>query len=516
MENVDLVDLDKSINSSFLSGNIFLFNNDEFKSLDRSEVFNYEIQYLQGGFVAAEIRDKKVRLRTDLYGIRELYLYKNQDQFIVSSSLPDIISILKHNDIQLNINYSIVKEVFTYFNQLSLDSPIKELKRISACDVEIDLYDLKRNFKKHDHSLISEISDKSPLQLINDFFDHLNDKISLALSGGLDSRFLLSILYNRNGDFNTISFGHPEHKDRIYAEKISSQLNIEHIPFYDVLNHKKEQNRLRSYLINNRFENDFSVFQLFKYYPKINNLVIDGCNLAALRNSYFTKLKLFGRDQWKRTDVNSLQEYFVNKKHNIFSDNIYYLNDELINDLFNYSENKSLNNWITEISFRIKSSNFFGNEQRDIDKYANSISPFLFPVMAGSIIKSNDLKKNGYKLMRDTIKKFTPELTKIDLVKSGVLAKFNSSMISSKLKMQLSKKTRSIQNELIINDTMSQVNELLENCYENSKKTGLYSDEMNKEIELHLQNKKTKLPMIDRFLAFEIYRNLIEDSDEIL
>ena len=152
LENVELVDLDKSINSSFLSGNIFLFNNDEFKYLDKREVFNYEIQYLQGGFVAAEILDKKVKLRTDLYGIRELYLFRKDNSLIISSTLPEMIDILKFNSLELNINYSVVQELFTYSNQITYDSPIKEIKRISSCDAEIDLVDLKRSYQKHDHN----------------------------------------------------------------------------------------------------------------------------------------------------------------------------------------------------------------------------------------------------------------------------------------------------------------------------------------------------------------------------
>ena len=215
----------------------------------------------------------------------------------------------------------------------------------------------------------------------------------LALSGGLDSRFLLAVLNDRNQSFDTISFGHPEHKDVIYAAKLSEVLALQNSQFYDEINLDTQKNQLKSYIINNRYENDFSVFQLFKYYPKINKTIIDGCNLAALRNSYFTKLKLFGRDCWNRKDCNSLQEYFVNKKVNIFKNNIYNFNDDLIKELFNYSDEKSLSNWINDVSFRIKSSNFFGNEQRDIDNYAKSISPFLFPVMSGAINRLNSPKK---------------------------------------------------------------------------------------------------------------------------
>ena len=114
--------------------------------------------------------------------------------------------------------------------------------------------------------------------------------------------------------------------------------------------------------------------------------------------------------------------------------------------------------------------------------------------------------------MRDKIKNSNPILSKTDLVKSGVIVKFNSSIISSKIKMQLKKKDKINQNDLIVNDTMNQISGLVEKSYENSKKTDLYSEQLYLEIENYLQNKTADLNQIDRFLSFELYRVAIEEN----
>ncbi|MDZ7623677.1 MAG: hypothetical protein U5J96_04410 [Ignavibacteriaceae bacterium] len=70
----------------------------------------------------------------------------------------------------------------------------------------------------------NSVADQNSFSLsVNKLLSISDKKISLSLSGGLDLRFLLSYLANKNSDFwDSHTFGDPNHPD----SKIASDLLI--------------------------------------------------------------------------------------------------------------------------------------------------------------------------------------------------------------------------------------------------------------------------------------------------
>ena len=65
-------------------------------------------------------------------------------------------------------------------------------------------------------------------------------KISLSLSGGLDSRLLLSCLANKNSElWETHTFGDPNHPDSKIASQLLSSLNLKNKIIDDDITNKR-------------------------------------------------------------------------------------------------------------------------------------------------------------------------------------------------------------------------------------------------------------------------------------
>lgn len=161
-------------------------------------------------------RDSKKYFFTDNSGIFKSYIYKDS----IFTSFLEIVDY--HKEIGLNdLNYSSVVEFlhfgFTYFENTLIES----VKRVSG-----DVYYTFENDKIEKKSKGLTPISNSPKVDINKFFSDfvyaVSDKrISLDLTGGFDSRLILSYFIKNNADFELALSGIPGNSDITIASKIS-------------------------------------------------------------------------------------------------------------------------------------------------------------------------------------------------------------------------------------------------------------------------------------------------------
>ncbi|NOZ45340.1 MAG: hypothetical protein GXO79_01010, partial [Chlorobi bacterium] len=193
-----------------------LINNNELKF---SEIF--------GNFIIYIIRhkDQKQYFFTDNSGIFKAYKYKNY----ISTSFLEFIDFF--NDITTeDLDYKSINEFFHFGFSYFENTFIKEIKRISANDYfifeEDVLFQKSKNLDK-----INQPSNTTIEDFFSNFINSIkHKKTSLDLTGGFDSRLILSFFQKEKAQFELALSGLQNNKDIKVAEKIASILKKDFFP----------------------------------------------------------------------------------------------------------------------------------------------------------------------------------------------------------------------------------------------------------------------------------------------
>ncbi len=199
------------------------------------------------GMFAIAIYDKdqnKVTLIRDRVGVKPLYYYLNQDDFIFASELKPIIE--KKSD--LHINNDALYEFFQFGYISSNLSIYKHCFKLPAghygeYDLKTNSFNLKQywsivpffklpKFDKDEKELIDDLEtlliDACKYRMVSDV------PIGVFLSGGIDSSIVAAILQRHHGDIHTFTIGFKEAKynEAPYAKAVAQHLGTTHIEEY--------------------------------------------------------------------------------------------------------------------------------------------------------------------------------------------------------------------------------------------------------------------------------------------
>lgn len=231
--------------------------------LDNFENINYENIF--GNFFIYIINNKinKQYCFIDNSGMFKVYRYKD----CISTSFLELIEYFDEINID-NLDFDSVTEFlhfgFTYFD----NTLIRDIKRIDSNDIVI--------FEKERLILeskgLNNINSPSNITIEKFFSDLIyaikDNKISIDLTGGFDSRLITSFFHKENADFELAISGKTNSKDIKIGKKISSKINKNYyITFHSVENISEE-------LFSDIFELSDSQIDIVDYH-RINQLSID-------------------------------------------------------------------------------------------------------------------------------------------------------------------------------------------------------------------------------------------------
>lgn len=203
---------------------IFIYNNfiDEeavYSFLDSFSNNSFNFEGTKGNYII-QILDKETGKKfcfTDNSGIYRIYFFKNN----ISESFLDLVGQISTSEVQLNLN-SIVE--FLHFGHIYFNKTfVKELQILDKNDfLIIDITDELLIDKKN----IPQIEDKPDINFKKSFSDIirlLKDKnISIDLTGGIDSRLIVSFFNKVIPNFELAISGLPENSDIKIANKIAN------------------------------------------------------------------------------------------------------------------------------------------------------------------------------------------------------------------------------------------------------------------------------------------------------
>tara|TARA_Y100000034_G_scaffold104910_1_gene131802 strand:- start:79 stop:2004 length:1926 start_codon:yes stop_codon:yes gene_type:complete len=232
---------------SELKNHKFSSNTDTEVILHAYEEFGYDCLEKLNGMFAFGIWDSKKKvlfLARDRAGIKPLYYYLKDDEFIFCSELK---GILEHENVMREIDVNVLNKMSSLKYNIDEKTILKDIWRVLPSQYLI--YDTKsRKIEKKDYwSPFNEISNKSEGFFTEKLSELLEDSVEkrlmsdvplgVYLSGGIDSSTMVALMtkINKRNEVNeeiktfSVGFGYGEETDELeYAKITSDYFNTDH------------------------------------------------------------------------------------------------------------------------------------------------------------------------------------------------------------------------------------------------------------------------------------------------
>ncbi len=409
---------------------------------------------LDGHFIITIVEEGKVSIYTDKLGLRDIYIRELNDRIIFSTKIKWLTYFG-----ELEIDFSEFSSRWMLFNQISQESIFKNCKRLVAGkSVTINT---RENYKvsygsnklKYSNKSFSSKEYESKLSSLVNLNILSSKELSLSLSGGMDSRVLLSILIKKRSDFyETHSFGNANHPDSTVAKLLSDDFNIPHYQYNSTENNIDNLLReIESYTTESVINNAASAIMQLKNYEFLSErklVVIDGGFGEIWRREFFYKLFIRGKRALLDLKVEEITPFLELPRADIFSEEVvqnmkHGIKSQLENviELLPEMSKDNIENWLDQFALETRLPNYYSHEQTRLDDMVTAVMPFAQQSLISNLfgVKISE-KKNG-KLFRNIIKQNHSKLAKYSLIKGTTKHPYSLNSLQSRLWSVALKKT---------------------------------------------------------------------------
>ncbi|MBI1938690.1 MAG: hypothetical protein HYS25_11280 [Ignavibacteriales bacterium] len=429
-----------SLNGWLVVGIGLLKSNNSYKILDNSawknllDCTNIAAQ-LEGHYIILKWNENNFEIITDRLGLRDIYFSQVSGSIIFSTRIDWLAK-----SVNAEINFGEFGSRWLLFNQISTNCILNNITRVTAGSiVKVNLHSLEYKIEKSNFSFAHNNS----IHDISSFSEKLEEFISappandfrtaLSLSGGMDSRVILSCLLNDSNKkmFETHTFGSSDHPDYFVANKIANDFGIAHHNFNRPLPSAQDcieelTNYTNETIVNGSASgilqlNNYKLLKDFK-----NTIIIDGGFGEIWRREFLYRLLFSGRKFLHEKNYDEVLPHMMVHRADIFDEGVKEkmlagCKEQLAN-IFNELpsiEEIGVENWLDLFAIKTRLPNYYGHEQSRTDFFINSFMPFaqfsLLQILASIPIKS---RKNAG-LFKKIIRNNNNGLSRYQLVKGA-------------------------------------------------------------------------------------------------
>ena len=278
-----------------------------------------------------------------------------------------------------------------------------------------------------------------------------NKKINLGLSGGIDSRVLLQILFNNKIDsFGSHTFGSSFTADGKIAEKIVNNYELEH-RFFPVSFPDSEE--LLKYLYDSisQLGLSASIYEILNYpfYEQLGNeeyIIIDGAYGEIFRRAYLNRFLILGKNALLNKDAESIFRLLRRSKSDIFNNELIKQIEisavDRISDILQFLpdvDSIGIENWLDTFFIKTKVANISGPSQTLLDGTCRAFMPFIQPFILDKGFGLDFSEKKNGKLFWRIINQ-GKELNRYPLVKDQIIYPFSSNLLLARLYQKFKRK----------------------------------------------------------------------------
>ena len=501
--------------SKFISRNYF----DEILSSDPDK-----LKLLNGHFCGVIIKEGSLYLYTDQLGLREFHIYENNFGWYFSTRLDWLLKLDK-----FEIDFNEFGSRWLLINQISNKSIIKNVRRLS-CGATASLKDneckyFENNWIPEKSKFITTVEYKSKLEKLTLLGLSNNRRVTLSLSGGMDSRVILSLLLNSDyKNWGCYILKTEDKADKQIAEKILTDLKIQYKLFAD--EYPDETNILAelfnyigsTYLTGSSF-NSLKLFY-FRLFPN-DEIIVDGGFGEIWRREFLNRLYVFGKKDIEEKNFSNVNNHLIHNKADIFSEECNLLMKEgsikQIETLFAAlpSQNEiGLGNWLDLFSIKTRLVNFYAQEQARVDNYVTAYMPFVQPYILNDIFNLPVEERLNNKLFKDIIRSDKNRLSKYNLAKGNISYPFYFTPLMKRIYYKVYGKFNKPHSENGYDKFLSGLKSFILDSL-HSKPAKEYSPynykSIYEEVNSYYSGDKSKRNYVDWFLTFEIFRQIVNN-----
>ena len=379
-----------------------------------------------GHFLFITWDENKLKIKNDSLGVRDLYYYKKNDILLFSSKVNEIVKFFS----DLTIDFEAIGGDYILGERLSYKTEIKEIKKIGPDTIAE--FTQNRILISKQYTLLDR--DKSLYGNISEYFKQLftisdDYKISLGLSGGVDSRILLAYLLRNKINFTTHSFGLTNDKDNIVARQMADKIGFEnHI--YNTFDSSKIISMFANFLSFNPFNTGLD---RVPYYYDLSDfgskdyVFIDGQFGEFIRNELYKKVRIL--ETIRRLNDKNLLKIMKHSIPPIFSGEILNIMQrgaeiQIAESISDYRQKYAeFMNFSDYLALLYHFPNKMARDQARIDEYCLSMMPFAQSILIRSILYPHRKIFN-----EKIIEHISPHLKHYPLVKNNKFYPYNRYM----------------------------------------------------------------------------------------
>lgn len=483
------------------------------------------IRELGGHFVALRYNNHSIECFTDAIGFRTLYIAKSEESVFFSTRLDWIAQLI--NDARINLK--VLGSRWLLFNQHGYESSLENVQRIgpggyakiTATDVHIE----------HHPFTVTQKNETTPEELIDAVTSLLNPvsdsmkTISLGLSGGVDSRVLLSLILSRNDTrFVYHTFGVPADPDVIIARRIAASEYLRHTVYNEPLPDRDTcVTMMYEYISQTNLVLPVSVLTRLRYYAKLKKrgvTLIDGAFGEMARRSYLNRVALFGRRALQKFDIAEIYRHVQSHRANIFVPEVVSVMkqgamrdiEESLHAMPSVKE-IGAENFLDLWALRTRLPNFGSDEQARLDGELLNYLPFGQPQFFRAALRLPlRLRRNG-KLFRRIIKRYHPSFTSYPFVKNNSTYPFYLSNTTSWIWTRLKNRFRDPFVDTSTHDFLLHIKDFVLDTVHTShvKNYSLYDyPAILSNVTAYYAGRKELAGEVNWWIAFEVWRQCVE------
>lgn len=397
-----------------------------------------------GHFIGLEWDADTVKIISDDLGLRQLYIVPYKDGHLFSTNIDWLAQLVPYM-----LDYSQFGSLWLLYNQISQESVFSNYVRVACgrkavlASGRMQLFDnfwLPTAEGNHSGEYFLESLDKQVAGELSE-----GKKISLSLSGGIDSRVLLSSLLQFDRDrWDVHTFGSEDVLDRQIADRICADNGItqRHYTYHDEQIDFSDFIRFMKF---SRLNHPATAYLQFRNYQNLaGEHIIDGAFGELFRRVYSNRLfytqskailqknpeGIFKGLQFSRADI-----FLPEVNRQMFTGAIQQL--ETICTLLPEASAIGIGNWLDLFTLKTRMSHFLGNEQCRLDEFLECIMPFSQKSLIRDLLNYPVKLKQNSGLLKQSIYKRAAGLSKYPLAKGAIAHPFGLTATQTQIWLKL-------------------------------------------------------------------------------
>jgi len=479
---------------------------------------------LNGHFVVVRWKNKEVQLITDQLGLRNLFLIISNDKIVFSSRLDWITSF---RDSSL-INWEEIGSRWLLINQLSNECILENIFRLSqGGKAECTTDPVSVNIKNHHWypHLAQSLPNRDIYWSLNEFtVCSLRNpkKVSLALSGGLDSRVLLALLLStQKRNWCLHSFYDPDHPDRQISSRISAGFGLEHTFFDQPIPSRDEcLSMLKEYAGQVMFTEPASGFLNLMFYSQLHEqgkIVIDGGLGEIARRRYLNNVLLHGRKALLNGRIKDIIPYLKVHRASIFNQECLKMMQngikkqiEILFENMPAIREFGIENWLDLFAIRTRFPNTASPEQSRSDSELVNYMPFAQPTFLRKMFETPVKERRNGKMFRKIIWDYQPLLSGYPLIKDGIIYPYKLSTVPASVWIKLKSKLGYVYRSRKVVQFLELLSDYIQDIVHSDSVKSFYYYDYQQIVEIvdgfYKKGNKAFASELNWWLAFETWR----------